>query len=55
MAYLLDTGVFIEAKRRFYGLDFVPGYLDWLMRAAKAGTIRSIKRSPTRSAHSRTT
>jgi len=24
MAYLLDTGVLIEAKRRFYGLDFVP-------------------------------
>ncbi|MCA3006250.1 MAG: DUF4411 family protein [Phycisphaerales bacterium] len=44
MAYLLDTGVFIEAKRRFYGMDFVPGYWDWLMREAKAGTIRSIER-----------
>lgn len=44
MAYLLDTGVFIEAKRRFYGLDFVPGYWDWLMREATAGTIRSIER-----------
>lgn len=44
MAYLLDTGVFIEAKRRFYGLDFVPGYWDWLMREAKAGTIRSIEK-----------
>lgn len=44
MAYLLDTGVFIEAKRRFYGMDFVPGYWDWLMREARAGTIRSIEK-----------
>ena len=44
MAYLLDTGIFIEAKRRFYGMDFVPGYWDWLMREAKAGTIRSIEK-----------
>jgi len=44
MAYLLDTGVFIEAKRRFYGLDFCPGYWDWLMRGADAGTLRSIER-----------
>ena len=44
MAYLLDTGVFIEAKRRFYGMDFVPGYWDWLKREATAGTIRSIER-----------
>lgn len=44
MAYLLDTGVFIEAKRRFYGLDFCPGYWEWLMRGAIAGTLRSIER-----------
>lgn len=44
MAYLLDTGVFIEAKRRFYGMDFVPGYWEWLEREAAVGTIRSIER-----------
>jgi hypothetical protein len=44
MAYLLDTGVLIEAKRRFYGLDFVPGYWDWLMREAGSGAVRSIER-----------
>jgi hypothetical protein len=44
MAYLLDTNVFIEAKRRFYGLDFVPGYWDWLMREASSGSIRSIEK-----------
>lgn len=44
MAYLLDTGVFIEAKRRFYGLDFCPGYWDWLMLGAKGKTLLSIER-----------
>ena len=44
MAYLLDAGVFIEAKRRFYGLDFCPGYWEWLMREADAGTLQSIER-----------
>jgi Domain of unknown function (DUF4411) len=44
MAYLLDSGIFIEAKRRFYGLDFCPGYWNWLMREANAGTLRSIER-----------
>lgn len=44
MAYLLDAGVFIEAKRRFYGLDFCPGYWDWLLQASSAGTLRSIER-----------
>lgn len=44
MAYLLDAGVFIEAKRRFYGMDFVPGYWEWLMREARAGKIYSIER-----------
>lgn len=44
MAYLLDTGVFIEAKRRFYGLDFAPGYWEWLMGEAAAGTVRSIEK-----------
>jgi len=44
MAYLLDTGSFIEAKRRFYGLDFAPGYWDWLMREAHTGLLRSIER-----------
>lgn len=44
MAYLLDTGVFIEAKRRFYGLDFCPGYWEWLMLGANNKTLISIER-----------
>lgn len=31
MAYLLDANVFIEAKKRFYGLDFSPAYWEWLI------------------------
>jgi hypothetical protein len=30
MAYLLDANVFIEAKRRHYGMDFCPAFWDWL-------------------------
>lgn len=44
MAYLLDTGIFIEAKRRFYGLDFCPGYWEWLFREGASGELRSIER-----------
>ena len=44
MAYLLDTGVLIEAKRRFDGLDFVPGYWQWLMARAQSGAVLSIER-----------
>jgi hypothetical protein len=43
MAYLLDTNVFIEAKGLHYGMDFCPGFWDWLVRAAKKGVIRSIR------------
>lgn len=41
--YLLDTNCFIEAKNRFYGFDFCPGYWDWLMQSKKSGLIFSIK------------
>jgi hypothetical protein len=44
MAYLLDTGVLIEAKRRFYGFDFCPGYWDWLLTGAKSKALISIER-----------
>lgn len=28
MAYLLDTNVFVNAKRDWYGFDFCPGFWD---------------------------
>ncbi len=33
MAYLLDSDVFIRAKRDHYGFDFCPAFWDWLEQA----------------------
>lgn len=44
MAYLLDANVFIQAKNLHYGLDFAPGFWDWLVRAHDAGTVRSVEK-----------
>lgn len=44
MAYLLDANVFIEAKRRYYGLDFCPAFWDWLIQENAAGRVFSIEK-----------
>lgn len=44
MAYLLDANVFIEAKNRFYGLDFCPAFWDWLIAENAAGRVLSIEK-----------
>jgi hypothetical protein len=44
MAYLLDANVFIEARRRYYGLDFCPAFWDWLIAASARGAVYSIER-----------
>ncbi|MDR1451520.1 MAG: DUF4411 family protein [Helicobacteraceae bacterium] len=28
--YVLDTNVFIQAKNRYYGMDFCPAFWDFL-------------------------
>ncbi|HBR00931.1 MAG TPA: DUF4411 domain-containing protein [Cyanobacteria bacterium UBA11691] len=43
MPYLLDSNVFIEAHRSYYGFDFCPGFWEWLIKQGEAGTILSIK------------
>ena len=43
MAYLLDSNVFIEAKDRYYGFTFHPGFWKWLDHAHAKGSILSIK------------
>lgn len=43
MAYVLDSNVFIEAKDRYYGFNFHPGFWDWLVHANAKGIIISIK------------
>ena len=30
MAFLLDAGVFLQAKNQYYGFDVCPGFGDWL-------------------------
>ena len=32
MLYLLDSNIFIEAKNRYYGMDFCPAFWDSLDR-----------------------
>lgn len=44
MAYLLDANAFIEARKRWYGFDFCPGYWDWLDAANTDGRAFSIER-----------
>jgi hypothetical protein len=43
MAYLLDTDIFIAAKNLHYGMDFCPGFWDWLVGANGAGKLLSIE------------
>lgn len=42
MTYLLDTNVFIDAKARSYGMDFCPGFWDWLVIASASERVASI-------------
>lgn len=42
--YLLDANVFIEAKNRYYGLDFCPAFWSWLDMANEDGRVFSIEK-----------
>lgn len=42
MSYILDANIFIEAKNRYYGLDFCPAFWDWLLRKQASGDVFSI-------------
>ena len=44
MRYLLDANVFIEAKRRHYGLDFCPGFWEWLTQENARNRVFSIEK-----------
>lgn len=43
MAWLLDTNVFVNAKRDHYGFDFCPGFWDWLDAADASGVVASVE------------
>ena len=42
--YLLDTNVFIEAYRRYYGLDLCPGFWESIAHYCETGRLLSIDR-----------
>ncbi|MCB0642598.1 MAG: DUF4411 family protein [Phaeodactylibacter sp.] len=39
--YFLDTNVFIQAQKVYYGMDIVPAFWEWLDKEALAGNIFS--------------
>ncbi len=41
--YLLDSNVFISAKNAHYGMDFAPGFWDWVEQAHAAGVVYSVE------------
>lgn len=42
--YVLDSSVFIQAKRQYYAFDLVPSFWDALVTKAQAGQVQSIDR-----------
>lgn len=44
MAYLIDSNVLIEAKNKYYGFDFHPGFWDWLLDANRNGVLFSVSK-----------
>ena len=44
MAYVLDANVFIEAKRRHYGMDFCPAFWEWVIAKNVSGRVFSIEK-----------
>ena len=44
MTYLIDTNVFITAKRTHYGFDFCPAFWDWLCLKNTEGKVFSIRK-----------
>lgn len=44
MAYLLDANVFMDAKNRYYGLDFCPAFWDWLISKNSEGEVFNIEK-----------
>lgn len=41
--FILDSNVFIEAKNRYYGFDFAPGFWDWLECTQQQSQICSLE------------
>lgn len=44
MAYLLDSDVLMEARKRHYGFDICPGFWDWLDAQHAQGAVLSVEK-----------
>ena len=44
MAYLLDTNVLITAKNLYYGIDFCPGFWNWIEEKGIVGDVGSVSK-----------
>ena len=44
MAYLLDTNVLITAKNLYYGIDFCPGFWNWIEEKGTDGAVGSVSK-----------
>lgn len=44
MAYLLDSDVLMEARKRHYGFDICPGFWDWIDRQHAQGALLSVEK-----------
>lgn len=44
MAYLLDSDVMMEARKRYYGFDICPGFWEWLESEHQKGTLFSVEK-----------
>jgi hypothetical protein len=42
--YLLDANAFIAAKNLHYGMDFCPGFWDWLRQGHDSGVLGSVEK-----------
>ena len=43
MAFLVDTNIFVDAHRRYYGFDIVPSFWGFLDQQFLSGHLVSIK------------
>ena len=41
MLYIFDTNILLEANNRYYGLDFAPGFWEFVEKEAKKTTLKS--------------
>ncbi len=44
MPYLLDSNIFIQAKNLHYGMDFCPGFWDFLIKKNEESKLYSIEK-----------